>query len=138
MNWYPWILVTALALAAAVFSASARADTASCGSKRRWQRDLVEQAVHDWVRSEARPDSLLQLIQAEHGIAACRSRGSGPGRLHTPTLARGLELDGLGAALLANELEWLGVMPRPEVGLAGEFFRVHEPMVPVDAVGLAQ
>jgi len=35
-------------------------------------------------------------------------------------------LDQLGAALLANELEWRGVMPRPEHGLAGEFFRVRE------------
>jgi hypothetical protein len=138
MNWYPWIFVTALALAAALFSANAHADTASCGSKRGWQRDLVEEAVHDWFRSEARPESLLHLIQAEHGIAACRSRGGGPGRLHTATLPRGLELERLGAALLANELEWLGVMPRPEAGLAGEFFRVHGPAVPVDAVGLAQ
>lgn len=138
MNWYPWILVTAL-VGAALFSASAHADTASCGGKRGWQRDLVEQAVHDWFRSEAKPESLLHLIQAEHGIAACGGRGAAPARLHTATLPRGIELDRLGAALLANELEWSGVMPRPESGLAGELFRVREPEPrTLDAVSLAE
>jgi hypothetical protein len=134
MNWYPWILVTALALAAVAFSATAHADTASCGGKRAWQRDLVEEAVHDWFHSEARPESLLHLIQAEHGIAACGSRAM-PARLHTATLPHGIELDRLGAALLANELEWRGVMPRPESGLAGEYFRVSDTR---HTVGLAE
>ncbi len=129
MNWYPWILATAL-VGATVFAGSALADTATCGGKRGWQRDLVQQAVHDWFRSEPRPDSLLYLIQAEHGIAACAARGGAPNRLHTPTLPRGLGLEQLGAALLANELEWRGVMPRPEHGLAGEFFRVRERAFP--------
>ncbi len=125
MSWYVWILVTALS-AATMFAPRAQADTASCGGKRGWQRELVRGAVHDWFRSEANPDALIFLIQAEHGIAACASRGPAPARLHTPTLPRGLALDQLGAALLANELEWRGVMPRPEHGLAGEFFRVRE------------
>jgi len=125
MSWYAWVLVTALS-AATVFAPRAQADTASCGGKRGWQRGLVQAAVHDWFRSEPDPEALVFLIQAEHGIAACASRGTSPARLHTPTLPRGLVLDQLGAALLANELEWRGVMPRPEHGLAGEFFRVRE------------
>jgi hypothetical protein len=125
MNWYIWIGVTALA--ACVCSTSALADTASCNGKRGWQRDIVREAVHDWFRGAPRPDSLVELVQAEHGIAACGSRGGLPRGLHTPTLPRGMELDRLGAALLANELEWSGVMPRPEAGLAGEYFRVRGP-----------
>ncbi|MBW2280879.1 MAG: hypothetical protein JRG82_09045 [Deltaproteobacteria bacterium] len=125
MSWIAWTLVTALS-AATVFAPLAYADTVSCSGKRGWQRELVQEAVHDWFRSDPDPDALVFLIQAEHGIAACASRGTAPARLHTPTLTRGLALDQLGAALLANELEWRGVMPRPEHGLAGEFFRVRE------------
>lgn len=137
MSWYAWILVSVLTFLTAWVSATAHADTATCGDKRGWQRRLVEEAVHDWFREMPRPDSLLHLIQAEHGIAACTARGSTPRHLHTSTLPRGIELEQLGAALLANELEWRGVMPRPEQGLAGEFFRVHDPL-PSGAVGDAE
>ena len=66
----------------------------------------------------------MELIQAEHGIVACATGSGLPSRLHTTTLSPGLALDQLGAVLLSNELEWSGLMPRPEVGLAGMFFRV--------------
>jgi len=124
MNWWTWSLATALVIAS-VFTSSAHAETASCASKRGWQRQLVEEAVRDWFRGTPDAETLIQLIQAEHGIAACAGRGARPRALHTPTLARGLELDQLGAALLANELEWRGLVPRPEAGLAGEYFRVR-------------
>ena len=101
------------------------ADTASCEGKRGWQRSIVQSAVHRWFTSEVRPDDLLELIQAEHGIAACASGLALPLRLHTTMLSRGLALDQLGAVLLANELEWSGLIPRPEEGLAGAFFRVE-------------
>ncbi len=48
----------------------------------------------------------------------------GRGGLHTTTLPRGLEMDSLGALLLANELEWSGLIPPPGEGLAGGIFRV--------------
>ena len=102
-------------------------DTATCEGKRRWQRSIVQNAVHRWFSSDARPDDLIELIQAEHGIVACASGAAAPLRLHTTTLSPGLELDQLGALLLANELEWSGLIPRPEVGLAGMFFQVAQP-----------
>ena len=66
-------------------------------------------------------------MQAEHGIAACSTSALLPLRLHTTTLPRGLGLDQLGAVLLANELEWSGLVPAPEQGLLGEFFVVRKP-----------
>jgi hypothetical protein len=102
-------------------------DTATCEGKRRWQRSIVQNAVHRWFSSDARPDDLIELIQAEHGIVACAAGTAAPLRLHTTTLSPGLELDQLGALLLANELEWSGLIPRPEEGLAGMFFQVVQP-----------
>ena len=99
-------------------------DTATCGGKRDWQRGVVRDAIWRWFENDAQPSDLIELVQAEHGIVAC-ARGALPGRLHTPDLPRGLELDQLGAVLLANELEWSGLIPPPEEGLAGEFFRVR-------------
>ena len=103
---------------------SAAVDTVSCSGKRGWQRDIVRQAVVAWFHGVPDPDHLVQLVQAEHGIVAC-SGGAQPRSLHTPTLQRGLDMTQLGAVLLANELEWRGLMPRPEEGLVGEFFRVE-------------
>lgn len=99
-------------------------DTASCAGKRAWQRSIVQSAVHGWFSNDARADELMQLIQAEHGIVACAAGTALPSRLHTTTLSPGLELDQLGAVLLANELEWSGLIARPETGLAGVFFRI--------------
>ena len=105
-------------------------NTASCDSKRGWQRSIVRGAVHDWFRGHPDSGALVELIQAEHGIVACSLGQGRPQRLHTVTLPRGLELDQLGAVLLANELEWSGLIPEPERGLAGGFFRVqlHHPV----------
>ena len=110
-------------------------DTATCEGKRRWQRSIVQNAVHRWFSSDARPDDLIELIQAEHGIVACAAGTAAPLRLHTTTLNPGFELDQLGALLLANELEWSGLIPRPEVGLAGMFFQVVQPAWGRDDVG---
>jgi hypothetical protein len=104
-------------------SASA-AETASCEAKQGWRHRIVRSAVHRWFRSDPRPDDLLHLIQAEQGIVACTIGDARPLRLHTMTLPRGLQVDQLGAVLLANELEWSGLVPRPEEGLAGEWFPV--------------
>ncbi len=121
MKWRPWLLT----LAWLSFPAFAHAlDTASCAGKRGWQRSVVQNAVHRWFSNDARPHDLLDLIQAEHGIVACAAGTALPLRLHTTMLGPGLELDQLGALLLANELEWSGLIPRPEAGLAGMFFRV--------------
>ncbi len=121
MNWRPCLL----ALFWLGFPTLATAlDTASCSGKRGWQRGIVKSAVHSWFSNEAQPQALMELIQAEHGIVAC-STGTGlPPRLHTTTLSPGLALDQLGAVLLSNELEWSGLVPRPEAGLVGMFFRV--------------
>ena len=125
MTWRFWVLVATAALLS-LYAQISRADTVSCDGKRGWQRQIVRDSVHGWFQGEPRPEGLISLIQAEHGIVACGSLAGGhTPRLHTPTLPRGLELDQLGAVLLANELEWSGLVPRPEEGLAGEFFRVR-------------
>ncbi len=117
------ILVLALCLLGPTI---ARAyDTATCGSKRGWQRDVVQSAIWRWFDREVQPSDLVELVQAEHGIVACSARSGLPSRLHTPELPRGIELDQLGAILLANELEWAGLIGQPEEGLAGEYFRVR-------------
>jgi len=129
------ILIGTLALATA--GTSSAIDTVSCEGKRSWQRQIVRDSVHAWFRGLPEPDGLVQLVQAEHGIVACAG-GASPRRLHTTTLQPGLDLDQYGAVLLANELEWSGLMPRPEEGLAGEFFRIQrrEPRLPDDALPL--
>ncbi len=111
----------ALALGPAV----AHADSVSCNGKRAWQRQVVLDSVHRWFARAPRRDALIELVQAEHGIVACSSSPSLPLRLHTTMLPHGLELDRFGALLLANELEWSGLIPPPEQGLAGELFRVR-------------
>lgn len=107
-----------------LFASAVSADTVSCNGKRGWQRSIVLESVHGWFTQEARANALLELVQAEHGIVACSSSPSLASRLHTTTLPRGLEMDRLGALLLANELEWSGLVPPPGEGLAGEIFRV--------------
>ena len=126
MKWSLWLIAT-LVVAMTTLYGVAFADTASCAGKRSWQRDLVQHAVHGWFLGDPDPDDLVHLIQAEHGIAACAPRGSSPRRLHTATLPRGLELDEFGATLLANELEWRGLVSRPEDGLLGGRFRMRGP-----------
>ena len=108
-------------------TAATATDTASCEGKRSWQRRIVQTAVHGWFKGEPRPTHLLDLLQAEQGIIACSSGHHRPLRLHTATLPRGLAVDQLGAVLLANELEWSGLIQRPEEGLAGEWFTVQFP-----------
>ncbi len=121
------VLVLAFCGALALGAPAARADTVSCNGKRGWQRTVVLDSVHRWFAQEPRSDALLELVQAEHGIVACSSSPFPPRRLHTTTLPHGLELDHLGALLLANELEWAGLIARPEEGLAGRVFRVRRP-----------
>ncbi len=132
MNWGPSLL----ALIWLAFAPLAHAlDTASCAGKRGWQRGIVKNAVHSWVSNDAQPQALMELIQAEHGIVACATGSGLPSRLHTTTLTPGLALDQLGAVLLSNELEWSGLMPRPEVGLAGMFFRISPMPATTNAPG---
>ncbi len=118
-------VVLAMAALLTLSASGASADTVSCNGKRGWQRAIVLESVHGWFAQELRANALLELVQAEHGIVACSSRSSLPPRLHTTTLPHGLEVDRLGALLLANELEWSGLIPPPGEGLAGEIFRVH-------------
>ena len=129
------ILIGTLALATP--GTSSAIDTVSCEGKRSWQRQIVRDSVHSWFRGLPEPDRLVELVQAEHGIVACAG-GASPRRLHTTTLQPGLDLDQFGAVLLANELSWSGLMPAPEEGLAGEFFRIERrvPRQPDDALPL--
>jgi hypothetical protein len=120
-----WTVVLALLLP----GAAGAVDTVSCDGKRSWQRDIVKDAVRNWVAGHPDSDSLINLVQAEHGIVACAAGGRPP-HLHTTTLPRGLALDQFGAVLLANELEWRGLIPAPEDGLAGRFFRVETRLEP--------
>ncbi len=137
MTWRFWVLVAAAAMLS-LYAQISRADTVSCDGKRSWQRQIVRDSVWGWFQGEPNPDDLISLIQAEHGIAACASLGGRASRLHTPTMPRGLELDQLGAMLLANELEWSGLVPRPEEGLAGEFFRVRRRPAPFEETALGE
>ena len=121
-----------------VGASTVRADTVSCNGKRGWQRDVVLDSIHRWFSRAPRRDSLIELVQAEHGIVACSSNPSLPLRLHTTTLPHGLEIDRFGALLLANELEWSGLIPPPEDGLAGEFFRVRSMRGPESSQGSAR
>lgn len=124
-------------LALAMPGTSTAIDTVSCEGKRSWQRQIVRASVHDWFRGLPDPNGLVELVQAEHGIVACAG-GASPQRLHTTTLQPGLDLDQFGAVLLANELAWSGLLPPPEEGLAGEFFRIQRrvPLEPDDALPL--
>ena len=82
-------------------------------------------AVQRWLDGAYRPGALVNLIAAEQGVAACyRGNGRIP-RLHVPTLPRNLRPGDLGAWLLTNELAWEGLQPKPEDGLAGEWFHVR-------------
>ena len=126
----------AFGVAVLFMGASVQADTVSCDGKRAWQRELVQRAVHGWFEGTPDPDDLIQLMQAEHGIAACAAGFRLPARLHTTALPYGLSLDQLGAVLLSNELQWSGLVPSPEAGLAGEFFEVRRRPAS-DLLGLA-
>jgi len=97
-------------------------ETASCEGKRTWQRSIVEGVIRSWFDQSTHSEGLLELIQAEQGIAACRQGDLI--RLHTTRLPINLVPSQLGAVLLANELEWRGLVPSPEEALAGKFFRV--------------
>jgi hypothetical protein len=119
---------TAIALAVLLLGASsahAGIDTGSCGGKRSWQSQLVEDTIRSWLEGTPRPDNLILLVQAEQGIVACLDPERP--RLHTPRLPPGLKLPQLGALLLAHELEWRGLVPPPEEALAGKSFRITLP-----------
>ncbi len=127
------------ALVVAAPLVAAAGDTATCDGKRSWQREIVRRSVHHWVAGDPRSEDLLELIQAEQGIVACRSGKTPPVRLHTTTLPRSLQPDQLGPILLSNELEWNGAIPRPEDGLVGQWFEVRLDSAPVgDALGDAE
>ena len=118
------ILAAALVILASAPIATSGATTGTCEDKRAWQRRIVERAVARWFEHDARPMDLLELIQAEQGIAACSNGSHRPLRLHTSTLPADLEMEQFAAYVLANELEWSGLVPEPERGLAGEWFEV--------------
>jgi hypothetical protein len=119
------IILAALAVATLALASAASADAfAHCTSKRGYQREAVREIVHAWFDGVARPESLIDLIQAEQGVASCSGAGARAPRLHATRLPRGLAPDQLGGVLLANELEWSGLLPEPQQGLAGEFFRL--------------
>jgi len=123
--WTGCALVTCAALPALA------ADTATCEGKRSWQRNIVEEAIRHWLDQTENPENLLELMQAEQGIAAC---GEGDLiRLHMTRLPINLVPSQFGAVLLANELEWRGLVPAPEAELAGKFFRVATPPEPAPA-----
>ena len=82
----------------------------------------MQEIVHRWFEDRPSAERLLDLIQAEQGIAACTAGRASALQLHTTTLTRGLDVDELGGSLLANELEWAGLLPAPHEGLAGEYF----------------
>lgn len=119
-HWMMSLVLVGLALPVA----ARPLDTGSCDGKRGWQRHIVRNAVSSWLDASSDPEDLIQLVQAEHGIVACQP-GVAPRGLHTTTLPAGLRPDQLGGLLLANELQWRGLIPRPEVGLAGTSFRVR-------------
>ena len=112
-------------------AAQAGIDTGSCAGKRAWQRKLVEETIRSWFEGAPRAENLIDLVQAEQGIAACQDPER---RLHTTRLPPGLKLPQLGAILLANELEWRGLIPPPEEALAGKAFRIAVPK-PADSAG---
>ncbi len=132
------LVALTIASVLAAGASTVRADTVSCNGKRGWQRDVVMDSIHRWFSRAPRKDSLIDLVQAEHGIVACSSNPSLPLRLHTTTLPHGLEIDRFGALLLANELEWSGLIPPPEEALAGEFFRVRSRRGPESSQGSAR
>ncbi len=117
-----WTLGLALLLASP--AAARPVDTASCDGKRGWQQQIVRDAVRHWLDGHVDPEDLISLVQAEHGLVAC-SPGRAPRGLHTPTLNGSLRPGQLGGLLLANELQWRGLVPAPETGLAGVSFRVR-------------
>ena len=124
-------VITGICLLAMAAVPAQAVDSASCQNKRSWQRSIVRAAIADWVRGTPDPDRLVELVQAEHGIVACAAGSGQPGALHTVTLPRGLSLDQLGAVLLANELEWRGLVAPPAAGLQGEVFRIKTRENPV-------
>jgi hypothetical protein len=129
-------MAVGVALSLALPAGAWAIDTVSCEGKRGWQRNIVQNAVRGWFVGAPDPDHLVTLVQAEHGIVACAASASPPPHLHTTTLPRGLSLDQLGAVLLANELEWTGLVPTPEEGLVGEMFRIEtKPLDDAAALG---
>jgi hypothetical protein len=122
-----------LLVGATAANAGVGIDTGSCAGKQAWQRKLVEDTIRSWFEGAPRPENLIDLVQAEQGIAACLDADRPT--LHTPRLPPGLTLPQLGALLLANELEWRGLVPPPEEALAGKVFRIAIPKPPADRAG---
>jgi hypothetical protein len=102
-------------------------DTVGCVAKTTWRNEIVDTLVKSWYRNDSRTDDLLDLIQAEQGIAACSLGRAQPKRLHTSTLPRDLRRTELGGLILANELHWAHLLPDPEDGLSGRAFPVLVP-----------
>ena len=119
----------AFAIAFALSAAAQAVDTVGCSAKVTWRQSVVETIVRAWYESQTSTDDLLNLISAEHGIAACQlgQRRSLP--LHTPTLPRDLQPGKLGGLLLSNELSWSHLLPEPEEGLSGHAFTVVLPQL---------
>ena len=130
MNTRKWMMAVVLVGITSTAQADV-IDTASCDGKRGWQRHVVREAVQHWMDARSEPEDLIALVQAEHGIVACNPGGR-PRGLHTTTLPAGLRPEQLGGLLLANELAWRGLVPPPEVGLAGMTFRVRPPSPEAD------
>jgi len=128
-----WALMALYLLLAQGAAPAVAGETASCEGKRTWQRSVVEKAIQEWFSQTTRNEDLLELIQAEQGIAACRQGDLI--RLHTTRLPINLVPQQLGAVLLANELEWRGLVAAPEEALAGKFFRVARVRTPEPAKG---
>jgi len=117
---YMMITVAAFSLAGAATVWAA--DTVSCEGKRTWQRRIVMQTIRLWLKQQPHGENLIDLLQAEQGIAGClRSEDV---RLHSTRIPRNLTQQQLGPMLLANELEWRGVLEPPQDILTGKFFRV--------------
>ncbi len=129
-----YAVLSAALLTLAIGTTTHAGETASCEGKRSWQRSIVEGVIRSWLDQGTYTEGLLELIQAEQGIAACREGDLI--RLHTTRLPINLVPTQLGAVLLANELEWRGLVAAPEEALAGKFFRVaRQRGAPVDAEG---
>lgn len=125
-----FVAVALLGSIVALTPAAHALDSSSCEGKRAYHGKVVQRIVHQWFDESQDPEELLHLIQSEQGLAACVSRGGATPRLHTTRLAPGFEVWELAGTVLANELEWAGLMPAPYEGLAGQYFNVRERPAP--------
>jgi hypothetical protein len=125
------IAIALLGASVAFPTAACAVDSSSCEGKRAYHGKVVQRIVHQWFDERQDPEELLHLIQSEQGLAACVARGGAAPRLHTTRLAPGFEVWELAGTVLANELEWAGLLPPPYEGLAGQYFNVREHPAPL-------